>query len=319
VLNKAFESLVAWFRSRPVPEFAPAAVAALPPYLDRTWAQRKGDRLAQASDWLGGGFAQANAAYVHDTALTTGEHARLHVAFNIGTDALREFVQSDDYKNVYEHPVVEGKELRPSKKRMHVDRIVVPGDPRDCYFCALTVGGTGMRFYGEYCVVLRSPDDAASVKYVLDGNSYDLAAAPLAQVFEGRSLPEQREVAGKLMCSFRTSELGDMLAIKVLQHHNARPRLFTIGAVGEAILSDEDYVEAFHEGKIRLATVLEVRSHPEDEMTESSIEDRYTRGEAVTAEELQWVARRQQAREALDSKSIRHRVVSGNGRGRRWR
>ena len=319
MLNKVVKRLVAWLRPQPVYVSVPAAAEAPPAYLDRTWAERKRDRLAQASDWLGGGFAQANAAYVHETVLATGEHARLHVAFNIGADALREFVQSDDYRNVYEHPVVEGKELRPSEKRKRVDNIVLRGDPSSCYFCALTLGGTGMRFYGEYCVVLRSPDDAACVKHVLDRNSYDLAIPPLAQMLEGRSLAQQQDVAGKLMCSFRTPELGDMLAIKVLQHHGARPRLFTIGVVGEAILSDEDYVEAFHEGKIRLATVLEVRSHPEDEMTESSIEDRFARGETVTAEELQWAARRQQAREAMDGKDIRHRVVSGNGRGRRWR
>lgn len=297
-----------------------ATANTVPDYLDKwSWAQRKEYALDQASDWLSGDFAEANAAYVHEIVLATANNARLHVVFNIGADALRGFVLTDDYKNVYEHPVIEGKELQPSERRKRVDNIIGLDDPKKYYFCALSVGGTGMRFYGEYCVVLKSPDDAASVKRVLDRNSYDFTSPPLARVLDGRPLSEQQQLASKLMCSFRTAELGDLLSIKVLQHHGARPRLFTIGTVGEAILSDEDYVEAYHEGKIRLATVLEIRSHPEDEMTESSIEDRFLRDEAVTSEELQWAARRQQVREAMDVKGIRHRVVTGNGRGRRWR
>lgn len=318
MLNKLVDRVLSMLKARP--SNVDAAANAVPVYLDQwTWAQRKEHALGQASDWLDGGFAQANAAYVHETVLATADNARLHVVFNIGADALRSFMETNDYKNVYEHPVVEERSLGPSKKRVEVDKICGLDPPKDYYFCALSVGGTGMRFYGEYCVVLKSPNDAASVKRVLDRNSYDFASPPLARFFNGRPLSEQQQLASKLMCSFRNAELGDMLSIKVLQHHGARPRLLTIGTVGEAVLSDEDYVEAYHEGKIRLATVLEVRSHPEDEMTESSIEDRFVRGEAVTTEELQWAARRQQVREAMDDKVIRHRVVTGNGRGQRWR
>ena len=289
-----------------------------PDYLDATWEDRKKHVLGHASQWLDG-FAQANAAYVHEMALATSESARLHVVFNIGSDALRSFLETDDYKNVYEHPVVEGKELHPSEKRKYVDRICSLDPPKDYYFCALSVGGTGMRFYGEYCVVLKSPDDAARVERVLDRNSYDFMIPPLLDIFNKLDENGQQRIATRLMCDFRSTDLGDMLSIKVLQHHGARPRLLTIGSVGAAVLSDEDYVEAYHKGKIRLATVLEIRSHPEDEMTESSIEDRFVRGEAVSAEELQWAARRQQVRKAMDDKGIRHRVVTGNGRGRRWR
>lgn len=287
-------------------------------YLDSSWEDRKKHALGQASQWLDG-FVQANAAYVHEMVLASAENARLHVVFNVGSDALRNFLETDDYKNVYEHPVVEGKPLRPSKKRQEIDGICQLAPPKDYYFCALSVGGTGMRFYGEYCVVLKSPDDAASVKRVLDRNSYDFMAPPLSDIFSRLDETAQQRLAASLMCDFRSPSLGDMLSIKVLQHHGARPRLLTIGLVGEAVLSDEDYVEAYHQGKIRLATVLEIRSHPEDEMTESSIEDRFVRGEPVSAEELQWAARRRQVRHVMDDKGIRHRVATGNGRGRRWR
>jgi hypothetical protein len=294
--------------------------SSIPTYLsDMSWEERKDETIRQTSDWLDGAFAKANAMYVEATAAATDEKARLHVVFNIGADALRSFVLTDDYKNVYEHPLVEGKELRPSEKRKRVDQIVGLVKPKDFYFCALSIGGTGMRFYGEYCAVIRSPDDARSVKRVLDRNSYDFVIPPLSEIFGKLNVAEQQALAGKLMCDFRSPDFQYMLAVKVLQHYGGRPRLLTIGAVGEGILSDEDYVEAYHEGKIKLETILEVRSHPEDEMTESNIESRFERGEAVTTEELQWVARRRQVRSAMNEKNIRHRVLTGNGGGRRWR
>lgn len=303
------------------PEPEPAEqVDGIPEYLrDMSWKERKRQMLAKTSDWAGGAFAEANAAYVHETVLATGDDAHMHVVFNIGADALRTFVQSNDYKNVYERPVVEGKRLKPSQTRLDVDRIVGLDKPEKYYFCALSIGGTGMRFYGEYCVVLKSPNDAAGVERVLDRNSYDFVMEPLKGILKDLSVEDQQRLAAKLTCEFRSIDFGDMLTIKVMQHHTARPRRLTIGALGEALLSDEDYVEAFHEGKILRGAVLEVRSHPEDEMTESSIEDRYARGEAVSPEELDWAARRREARAEMDRHGLRHRVVTGNGRGRRWR
>ena len=167
-----------------------ASSISVPDYLEKwTWAERLAHALGLTSDWFDGRFAQANAAYVQELAGATADIARLHVVFNIGADALREFMVTDDYKNVYEHPVAEGKELSPSKKRRHVDRTVGLDDPKNFYFCALSVGGTGMRFYGEYCVVLKSPDDAKSVKRVLDRNSYDFVTPPLSSIFESLSEP----------------------------------------------------------------------------------------------------------------------------------
>jgi hypothetical protein len=293
---------------------------ALPPYLeDWTWQQRIAHTLDQASDWDNGAFAQANAQYVSALALAKGEDARLHIVFNIGADALRSYLDTDDYKNTYEHPVVEGKRLAPSERRKHVDRVVGLDRPENFYFCAVSIGGTGMRFYGEYCVVLKSPQDEIGVKRILDRNSYDFTCPPLARFLDGQPLARQQEIASKLMCGFRSQDFGDMLSIKVLQHEGSRARLYTAGAVGQAVLFDEDYAEAYHAGKIWLASVLEVRSHPEDEMTESSIQSRHAAGETVSIEEQQWAARRRLAREAMERRDIRHRSVTGNGRGRRWR
>lgn len=290
----------------------------LPAYIDSwTWERREEDALSKTSDWLGGLFAEANAAYVHQLAIDTGASARVHAIFNIGADALQDFVLTDDYKNVYERPVVAGKALTPSATRERVDKICLD-QPANHYFCALAIGGTGMRFYGEYCVVLGSPLDKA-VELVLDRNSFDFEKEPLGTLLRSLPLAEQQRLARNLMCKFRSKEMGCMLSIKVLQHHSVRPRLFTMGSVGDALLADEDYLEAFHCGKIRLRAVLEVRSHPDDEVTESSIEKRHSQGELLPPEETQWVGRRQQARRVMTGAGLRHRVVTGNGRGLRWR
>lgn len=309
-----------WTKQKQLMINPPPSLPVVPAYwASWSWAERKAAVIAQTTDWLSGDFTTANVAYVAELVAASGENARLHVVFNVGADALRSFALHGGYKNVYEGPVIEGKHLAPSCTRKKVDAIIDLVRPEEFYFCALSLGGTGMRFYGEYCVVLKSPDDANGVKKVLDRNSYDFLTPPLAAFLDGRLIEEQQALATTLMCNFRSDAFCDMLSIKVLQHHAARPRLLTFGAVGEAVLSDEDYVEAYHHGKILRDAVLEVRSHPEDEVTESSIEARFERGETVNPEELQWAARRQQARQAMTANGIRHRVVTGNGRGRRWK
>lgn len=291
-----------------------------PRYLLRwDWARRRRELLRRMPDWMGGAFARTNADDLSRLVMATGAEARLHVVFNIGADALRGYAASGQYSNVYERPVVEGKTLAPSPTRLAVDRLIGLVRPERTYFCALSVGGTGMRFYGEYCVALKSPQDAAGVRRVLDRNSFDFARPPLSSLLAGRPLAQQQRIVARLFAAFRSAELADMLAIKVLQQQGARPRLLTMGAIGQAVLSDEDYAEALHEGQIGLPSVLEVRSHPEDEATESAIERRFANGEAVTSAELQWIARRRQARAALVAGGLAQRVFTGNGRGQRWR
>jgi hypothetical protein len=157
-----------------------------PPYLLHwDWARRRRELLSRMPDWMGGAFARTNADELSRLVTATGAQARLHVVFNIGADALRGYAASGQYFNVYERPVVEGKTLAPSPTRLAVDRLIGLARPEQTYFCALSVGGTGMRFYGEYCVAMKSPQDAAGVRRVLDRNCFDFARPPLSSLLAG--------------------------------------------------------------------------------------------------------------------------------------
>ncbi|NNA59391.1 hypothetical protein HBO27_26455 [Pseudomonas koreensis] len=286
-----------------------------PDYLTLDWAQRKQQLISRIDDPFYGGFAAANTAEIARIALAEGENAHLHVIFNLGADSLAQYMRTDNYQNAYERPVVGSKIIEPSKKRKRVDELLGLNPVENFYFCAASVGGTGMRFYGDYCVVLKSPVDKAAVKQGLDRNSYDLVAPPLDGMINE---PDAKNRIGSLKFKFRELEFSDMLVIKVLQHQAMRPRRLTMGNIAEAVLSDEDYVELFHEGKIRRDSILEVRSHPEDEMTERAIESRNIRERTSTPEQILWLQQRRIARQEMDKKKVPHRIVRGSGRDYRW-
>lgn len=294
----------------------------LPPYIKKwSWTKRRSEVLKQANDWAFGKFSAANAKSVEAMASAKGKNARLHVIFNIGSDALRSYAQTGDYKNAYEQPTIVGATVNASPTRQHVDELIGLKNPESFYFCALSSGGVGIRFYGEYCVVLKSGSDSG-VKRVLDRNSYDFIRSPLKELLAHRALTEKQDLVKRLETGFRSKEMGQMLAIKVLQHFNHPSRLLTMGSISEAILADEDYVEALHEGKIPLQSVLEVRSSPLDEMQESGILSKLGRGQA-TVEELLWVSRREEVRKALAAPctgvALELRTVVGAGRSGRWK
>jgi hypothetical protein len=290
-------------------------------YLHQTWSQRKADFLANSGDSLAGSFKHANMKIVENAArgAQPKKPAYMHVVFNLGADALQNFLVTGDYLNAYQKPTVGGKIRNASPSRILVDEMLGLTDPASVYFCAISGAGTGVRYYGEYCVALKSPDDAKNVKRVLDRNSYDFIEEPFKGLLDPLSAPLKRDLIQNMMCDFRSDDFNSMLSIKVLQHHAERPRLLTPGHIAEGVLSDEDYVEALHEGSVKLSAILEVRSHPDDKLTELDIENRWRHGVHVTPEELLWMSRRQQVNTSLALNNIPHIRVSGQGRKYRWK
>ena len=301
----------------PAAPVAPVAPVAHFDYLNQTWNQRKTNVLANSDDWFAGSFTQANIENVEYAA--GGKPAFVHVVFNLGADALGNFLQTGNYLNAYQKPVVGGQPRKPSASRKSVDVMLGLTNPASIYFCAISGAGTGVRFYGEYCVALKSPNDIESVKRILDRNSYHFIEEPFKGLLRSLSAPQKHDLIQKMMCDFRSDDFKSMLSIKVLQHHAVRPRLLTPGNIAEGILSDEDYVEALHEGPVKLSAVLEVRSHPDDKLTELDIEQRWRHGEHVTPEELLWIDRRQKVSKLLASRDIPNIRVSGQGRSNRWK
>jgi hypothetical protein len=56
-------------------------------------------------------------------------------------------------------------------------------EPKDTYFAAGELNGTGIRFYGDICLVLKR-DKLPPKTVILDRNSYDLIRSPLRQEIE---------------------------------------------------------------------------------------------------------------------------------------
>jgi hypothetical protein len=228
---------------------------------------------------------------------------------NIGADALAKFLKDGAYKNAYERPVLMGHEVGPSKTRRRVDALLgLTGEAaKKIYFGAVALGGTGVRFYGEYCMALRP--STTNLK-LLDRNSYDLIKPPLANRVRNSSF------VNRLKGSW--SDLGEMLVLKVMPKLEAGNRLVTSGTVSEAVLQDEDFIEVHRTGTFGPIELEEVREAPQDAALESDIRTKHDRGHLPTGAELLFVARRWRAQELMLERQVRPRMVVSVGRSARW-
>jgi hypothetical protein len=154
---------------------------------DKTWKQRLDSWLAGKSQ----SFQPANRLAI--TKSLADPETGLRMVVNIPADALLSFLRAGKYLNIYENPVVGGKPRTPSPKRQEVDGwLGLEGHPREYYFGAVAAGGTGIRFYGEYCMVLRR-DAVPPDTRIFDRNSYDLAYPPFDSMQkEERCRPRRR-------------------------------------------------------------------------------------------------------------------------------
>lgn len=285
-------------------------------FLSNTWGQRLTSCIDKRASTEGRDFALANANRL-------AEHLSfaksLRVVFNIGAYALLNYLRSGDYQNIYEEPIIGGNRRRPSDTRIEADGLVGIIPARDFYFCALASGGTGIRYYGEYCAVIDPAAASGKVEKVLDRNSYDLLAMPLrAYLAEMQNRGKVAKLIDGLMSRFDDGTIQQMLAAKVLQRTPDSPRLLTAGAVADAILSDEDYCEAYHRGKVTIDSLEEIREHPADVSREGEILQRLEGGELVRCEEVVWACRRRVIRRKLLVLAVPRSVTADTGRGGRW-
>lgn len=82
-------------------------------YLHQTWSQRKTDVVANSDDSLAGSFKLANIKIIENAArgAKPKKPAYMHVAFNLGADALQNFLLTGNYINAYQKPIVGGKRV----------------------------------------------------------------------------------------------------------------------------------------------------------------------------------------------------------------
>lgn len=238
------------------------------------------------------------------------ENKSAHMAVNIPSAHIADFCNSK-YKNGYDLGRYIGDEEN-VPRRVSVDKsLPIEGDCyKKIYFGALEVNGSGVRFYGDFCLVLKSSAIEPETT-ILDRNSYDLLRLPISvDSTKAEKIKEEAEkIAGKW-----ENDRGNMAAIKVLESRFPAPRRLTTGQISDAILDDEDYIEILKIGPFEYSDLFEVRTSASDAAAETHIGERLRNGPTPSLAALQWRQRRREAERALNSKGISVRVVASTGR-----
>jgi hypothetical protein len=290
-------------------EDAPLPSSGLDPdYFDerRTWVDRLSALLRR--NVFRNPFKAANAEVV--PRILAADRPGLRGVINMGAASLCGFLKDRRYRNAYERPRVEGIEVAPSERRLRVDRLLFGDEWRSYYFAAVSLGGLGCRFYGEFCVVLRS--ERTRQASVFDRNSYDLLSPPLDAL-------QDRPSVVRALRGLWDRDVIPMLTAKVVPELPEENRLTTPGQISDLILRDEDFAEVHIKGPITVEDVEEVRKSPEESAVTADILERYRAGEMPSPAELVWANWRRRTEELLRENGTKTRVVATTGRGFRWR
>lgn len=260
------------------------------------------------------GFSASNQV-VAENAMNAPD-AGLRAVVNIGAAALLALLPDNRYLNVYDRPLVGTARPQPSPDRLEVDgRIGI--DAEHTYFAAVALGGAGMRYYGDYCMVLepRLVDDDTQL---LDRDSYDLLLAPLAGIDAAN--PASRLVVDRIRGSWGP-DLRAMVLMRVLPELVHQPRLVTSGTISATVLRDQEFIEVQLElaDSFTLDDVEEVRESPDEVAVEMRLRARQGVGQKLPVVAWQWLQRRELVSRGLDAIGKRTRVVTAHGQGYQWK
>jgi hypothetical protein len=250
------------------------------------------------------------------------EGAGARVVFNMSCAHVADFCNDSTsspnaYKNAYK--------FSPSRKRIDVDEVIeicamtsgAKFFKEDISFGAVETSGTGIRFYGDMCLVLKPPADMNQL-LLIDRNSYDVARNPISQRVQGevaRGVTEQQARVNEMIHWLgKWADLAHMLAMKIIRRLPLAARRWTTGQVAQAVLEDEDYCEVLYPRSFNTSDLAEVRVSAADAAAESDIAHREQAGEAPAIHEVAWRDQRRAARRALTKAKVPVRVVTTPGR-----
>ena len=210
-----------------------------------------------------------------------------------------------------------GRAVKVSSTRRYVDELIgfVGDAARKLYFGAVALSGTGIRFYGEYCLVL-SNQTVSRIWQILDRNSYDLVNDPLQNRIKPEAGDNTIDVAwlsGKWV-----QDLNDIIIMKIAPQIDSEHRLVTPGSIAEGVLADEAFIEVHLEQTFGPADLEEIRFAPEEQALASDIENRLGARHVAKLEEWIWFWRRQLVDAEAARAGLSRRVVTTAGRSRRW-
>lgn len=245
------------------------------------------------------------------------------VAFNIASAHIPAFANAGGgYLNRYAVKALKaplGTSISPpDDARTKIDQVLgsISGVAmQDIHYGALELNGAGVRYYGDFCLVLKA-EATGGETLLLDRNSFDLILAPLRALTHTRGAwdPAKAEVKAKEISGTWDTCLHPLAACKVLDSAPNVARRITIGAISEGVLADEDYIEVIRASSFGTAEVAEARTSAGDAAAESHIAERMASGPTPDLAALTWRRQRRQAEIALQHAGIQVRVVTGPGR-----
>lgn len=284
-----------------------------------SWDERVAQWIAATRDQE---FADGNEHVVRQA--ISDPDSGLVVVVNIGTHALLELLPHGRYLNLYERPVVGGARQQPSQERIDVDSAMGITGP-DVYFAALALGGCGIRFYGEYCLVLRL-DQIDSDPQMFDRDSYDVLLPPFTE------LPDRQLLIQRLIGHWGKDRYA-MTLMKVLPGLDHQHKLVTTGTVSELVLKDQEYIE-LHLHPARASNdkhpygagggfgrddIEELRESPDEVAAATRLRERSDDGLLLTDVEYEWLLRRECVTRTVAAAKLPARVVTQHGRGYQWK
>lgn len=283
-------------------------VAELDPiyFSGHSWIDRL-DSWLQSNQPISRDFYLANKQTISASIL--GSATALNMAVNIPAHALLGFIADKTYKNTYERKREIGSDPgdKVNSRRQRVDTALFGVEASKFYFGALALGGTGVRFYGEYCMILRHDTVPPDTK-LMDRNSWDIEFPPLDGF-------DKAAVVASLKGTWSADAVA-MATLKVIPQIRESVRLMTAGQVSEAILHDESFIEVHKRESFKPSDLHEIRESPVDAAIESQIVHRFERAAPPTLEEAIWVTRRVHVSYKLADSAIRSRFVASSGRER---
>jgi hypothetical protein len=270
-------------------------------------------------------FADDNARVVQQ--VISDADSGLVVVVNIGTEALLKLLPDGRYLNLYERPEVGGKRQEESEERKKVDSAMGIHGP-DVYFAALALGGCGIRFYGEYCLVLKLEQIDADPQ-MFDRDSYDVLLPPFT---DRQRLPNPELLIRRLIGHWSTDRYA-MTLMKVLPELDHQRNVVTTGTVSELVLKDQEYIEIhLHparangdenlqdvEGGFGRDDIAELRESPDEVAVATRLRERYDDGLLLTDVEYEWLQRRECVTRTIAAARLPARVVTQHGRGYQWK
>lgn len=238
---------------------------------------------------------------------------KIRAVINMPSANVPAFCNQKNYKNAYQRIGKKAPKVS-NARRIVDDALPLPRETAagDITFCALEVNGTGVHFFGDMCLVLRS---VAQDTIILQSNSYDLTLMPMAQLIDRSSNKDRRRKDfARRMSGTWAADAAKMLAAKVLSSTVWENRRLPLGEISQLAVVDDHYIEVLCSKPVNLQDIELVRMDPIDSTYESIINDREARGVAPSVAEFEWRLQRHKAEEALRDHGLKTVLALRHGR-----